>query len=488
MSGIVTPNDMTSNSVNIAPPPPVTGLTTTVNSQNAITLTWASGGGTTTGFKIMYATTDIVTDCSTGTEVPQGSITGSSHMVTGLNQAHQYFFRVCALNDNNNVDTSNGVSANDFTDLASGQIKILFKKTFNATGISGKVLQLSSFVGDIDKDGKDDYVENYSNAGGIDSYNLKSQLNSIFSFSLPEGLSAVPTTVTSAGDYNNDGTDDLVVGALLFEDSGIQKGIVKVLSGTNGSELFSQLGNNHFGARVGSMGDLNGDGYSEIFTVEHGSSHSFKIFSGIDNSVLHNIPGTAIYSAANIGDYNNDGKNDYAIIDGTNIKVYSGLDNSILFSVTPTTDIGNSHFVKAAGDLNNDGFADLVVGLPEDNSSSGKLIVYSGQDNSIIFSKTGSGFTKYMGLYASSFYDFNNDGYNDLLVCTGSLVGDPNNIYIYSGNNGAELLATKMEAPYDSSPQVCDGTGDYNGDGKNDILIYTYINPYKHYLLMASPY
>ncbi len=92
-----------------AAPPNPTGPGSTANSSVQITVTWASGGGTTASYKIAYQTGSTPADCNSGT-ITTSSVASKS--ITGLTPNTQYYFRICALNGNGTPDVSSGVVTN----------------------------------------------------------------------------------------------------------------------------------------------------------------------------------------------------------------------------------------------------------------------------------------------------------------------------------------------------------------------------------------
>lgn len=104
-----------------AAPPDPTGFTATAASASAIDLAWTSGDGSTADFRIAYQTgATAPDDCASGTTISKDQITGVSHSVTGLSASTQYAFRVCAINANNPVDVSAGVTATATTNASGG--------------------------------------------------------------------------------------------------------------------------------------------------------------------------------------------------------------------------------------------------------------------------------------------------------------------------------------------------------------------------------
>ena len=99
-----------------AAPPNPTGQSATVNSHSQITLNWNSGGGTTADYRIAYQSGGTApSNCSSGTQIGEGSISAASHVITGLTHETQYSFRICAINANSTPNVSSGVTTSGTT-------------------------------------------------------------------------------------------------------------------------------------------------------------------------------------------------------------------------------------------------------------------------------------------------------------------------------------------------------------------------------------
>jgi hypothetical protein len=235
----------------------------------------------------------------------------------------------------------------------------------------------------------------------------------------------------TAGDLNNDGKDDLVVGIPLKVVDGTFGGMIHVFFGssslitTTGDFQLSQnssgiAGSVESGDSFGwtlATGDFNGDSYSDIAvgnpSEDVGSASgagSINIIFGsasgptsTGNYVLHKdssgVTGTASLGdsfgyALSSGDYNNDGWADLAVssIETVNgepgagaVYVFlganagpSGSTDSLFSQETQGIDGGaewNDHFGEAlaSGDFNGDGYSDLLVGVPWEEVSSEDL-------------------------------------------------------------------------------------------------------------------
>ena len=240
-------------------------------------------------------------------------------------------------------------------------------------------------------------------------------------------------SVSSAGDVNGDGIDDLIIGASYTVPNGVSSGESYVVFGSNAGfdaaiELDSLDRRNGFVLNgmetpafngrsvVSDAGDINGDGFDDL------------------------IIGSAYYSSQ-LGD-NYDG---YATVsDGRSYVVFgsgagfdtvinlSSLDGSNGFVVAANKGAGYS--VSSAGDFNGDGFDDLIIG----QYAGFKGRRYSGESYVVFGSSAGF----------------------DAAIELDSL----------DGRNGFVLTSTDE---YNSAGYSVSGAGDVNGDGFDDLIIGT---------------
>ena len=285
-----------------------------------------------------------------------------------------------------------------------------------------------------------------------------------------------PNSVSGAGDVNGDGVPDLIVGAQHEVGNGdgiFFRGIVWVVSGVDGDVLYNfddaspdtSLGDGFIGSSVSGAGDVNGDGFDDLIlgiTVGSGTSGSgiagAKVISGFDGSVLYNFAqaSTIDTSVGGAGDVNGDGFDD-VIVARNGAQVFSGSDGSILYSFSGDT-------VSDAGDVNGDGFADLIVGDRTLFSNAPRSAqVYSGSDGSLLYDFGADPTFEPFGSAISGAGDVNGDGFDDLIVGgTSSINGSV--ARVYSGSDGSVLYDFDRGSPVS-------GAGDVDGDGFDDLIV-----------------
>lgn len=148
------------------------------------------------------------------------------------------------------------------------------------------------------------------------------------------------------------------------------------------------------------------------------------------------------------------------------VTVYSGLDNSVIWQVE--TPFGS---VAGAGDVDADGYDDIVVGGPGYDlvgQNSGIVQVYSGADASLLYQFFGDANELVLGRIVSRIGDTNGDGYPDILAGAPN-GGSSGRVYIWSGVDGSNLLTLQLEGG--AGGDSLDGAGDVDGDGAGDFII-----------------
>jgi hypothetical protein len=308
-------------------------------------------------------------------------------------------------------------------------------------------------------------------------------------------------SVSGAGDTDGDGFDDLVVGAPYHGYGASFTGLARVFSGRDGSVLFTSYGDSladQLGHAVSEAGDVDDDGFDDIIVgapgddVQGDASGSARVISGVNGAVIHTFNGLweddqLGRSVGSVGDVDQDGHDD--LIVGTirdqatglywgNARVFSGADASLLFA--PVGDDGWDNFgisVSGAGDVNGDAVPDFIVGdnLDATGGVLGSATVFSGQDGSILHIFSGNGIWDGFGESVSGAGDVDGDGFDDLVVGARNEDVVPGQgtgfARVYSGLDGSVLMTVKGASYNDALGTSVSGAGDVDGDGLDEVII-----------------
>jgi hypothetical protein len=343
-------------------------------------------------------------------------------------------------------------------------------------------------------------------------------------------------SVSGAGDLNNDGYDDIVVGSWGYDSSssGGEGAAYVLLGGSNGrtpSGFFSELSTpvsgpdwmsvskaaaklvgeavgDRAGMLVSGAGDVNKDGYADLLVGsqldDDGDTDAgavYLLLGGCDNSVACGSSLTGFWKGLTVSGT--------ATLKIANVKMTGEATNDLI-------DIE----ATSAGDVNGDGYGDIVIGASREDSvatdagvsylllggcdgsagcgglTTGLFLtatsgVMSLGDANVIF--TGDSTSQMSGRSIAGIGDTNDDGYGDLLIGASQLKGG-SAYFLYGGNDGsgsgstASGLFAKVgssgtvplknsdfiymgESTGDGAGWSVSATGDLNGDGYFDFLI-----------------
>jgi hypothetical protein len=258
---------------------------------------------------------------------------------------------------------------------------------------------------------------------------------------------------------------------------------------------FEGAGSNHqLGRSVSGAGDVNGDGYDDVIVgtriVAPGNSvdaGQAKVYSGEDGSVLLTLDGLKVgdgfgFSVSGAGDVNKDGYDDVIVgapyfkdpLSGDQVGaayVFSGVDRKIIHTMEGS-DWRFGHSVSGAGDVNKDGYDDFIVGAPYEENNDGVVRVYSGKDKSLLDDVSTGG---RCGWSVSGAGDVNKDGWVDYIVgaprSNGDTTTQTGSAHVISGYDGEILHTVDGLRSYDHLGTSVSGAGDVNADGYDDFIV-----------------
>jgi hypothetical protein len=279
-------------------------------------------------------------------------------------------------------------------------------------------------------------------------------------------------SVASAGDVNGDGYGDVIVGAYHYQAGESNEGAAFVFLGSSSgigdggpTTAAAQLESNQPGAGLGGsvagLGDVNGDGYDDVIvgaaSYDAGQGHfqgAAFVFTGSSAGITDGNPSTAA---------------------------------ARLYSDRPDGSFGAS--VAGAGDVNGDGYADVIVGAPlyvVNDEVSGTAFVFHGSASGIADANAAASAARLepdrpgrFGNSVAGAGDMNGDGFADVIVGAPDydhdlVTPDSGAVYLYRGSAtglaqpvGAKFEVIQQRASFGASVA---GAGDVNGDGYSDVI------------------
>jgi hypothetical protein len=375
-------------------------------------------------------------------------------------------------------------------------------------------------------------------------------------------------SVSGAGDINGDGFDDLIVGGYQYAglyDTNPNAFVVFGKAGefadiniddffqsatSDGFRIFGEMSIDDIsGARVASAGDFNGDGFDDILfgtLYPDGIGAAYVIFGkpdGFENIDLASLaPGAGFailganlydlagYSVSGAGDVNGDGLDDIIIGAPYANEATGGGEAYVIFGKETgfdTIDLSNlapgagfiiqgksgstaGWSVSGAGDVNGDGFDDVIVGAPYADGGAGKTATVGAGEAYIIFGKAGDfgtidlsrlkrqdGFTiegdeagDLAGWSVSGAGDLNNDGFDEFIVGAPGGDGggvDAGEVYVFfgkahgfrtidlgkfeAGKGRSDGFIIEGDVANDRAGWSVSRAGDVDGDGVDDLIV-----------------
>jgi hypothetical protein len=304
--------------------------------------------------------------------------------------------------------------------------------------------------------------------------------------------------VSTAGDINGDGVDDLIVGAWRADSNGSASGSSYVvfgrrtgvfesaialssLDGNTGFRLDGVAADDLSGASVSAAGDINSDGFDDL------------VIGALDADPNGNPSGSSyvVFGRSSV------------FTSAMNLSSLDGFTGFRLDGVAAYDRSGIA--VSGAGDINGDGIDDLLIGahgadvngvssgssyvvFGRSTNSFGSAISLATLDGSTGFRLDGVAALDFSGSAVSAAGDINGDGVDDLII--GAFGAAPNgnssgSTYVVFGRStGSFLSAINLSsldgnsgfrldgvARSDLSGATVSAAGDINGDGIDDLII-----------------
>jgi len=354
----------------------------------------------------------------------------------------------------------------------------------------------------------------------------------------PGGLASAPSWIAesnqpgahlgdklaSAGDVNGDGYDDVVIGAALYDSSFTDAGAAFLYlgsaAGLQSEPAWMAIGD-QVGAELGgcaqAAGDVNADGYDDVIVgawlASHGELYEGRafVYLGSDTGLAaqpgwegegDDVLSAYGYFCASAGDVNADGYDDIVVgarrwagnglVEEGRVFVYHGGPSGPSLAADWTCDAGREKseaggYTISAGDVNADGFDDLLVGVfrwENPDLDEGKAMLFLGSASGLahvpVWEVEGGIPRNNFGYHLDGAGDVNGDGFDDVIVSAPGV--DTNEFEFHNAGEATLWMGSADGLPAmpvwtlggeqaEMRIEAVRGVGDVNGDGFDDVAV-----------------
>jgi hypothetical protein len=218
-------------------------------------------------------------------------------------------------------------------------------------------------------------------------------------------------------------------------------------------------------------------------TVMLGASAHSQLWESCDFATFDGEGNGSNYGfvADNAGDVDGDGFNDVIVsapaFEGGagKVYVYSGHTGALLFDFVGAPGENAGRSVASAGDVDGDGFDDVIIGAPGSGSMAGKAYVLAGPNGAFErMHSAGVAGDRFGASVGGGGQDVDGDGFDDVII------GAPNDdsaflnagrAFVFSGSDGGELQRVDGLAAGDNLGHAVDLIGDGNSDGRSEFIL-----------------
>lgn len=465
---------------------------------------------------------------------------GSTLGWTSITYADGYQVQLSTGRTFSSVSETGSPTTNSYAPTSTGVLfwRVRAKEESNYSGWSQIwEITLGKAAGDINGDGYADAIigaygadgggtdkgQAYIYYGGITGFKITQEANVIITGEADSD--ALGVSVALAGDVNKDGYTDIIVGA---DQANVLRGkaylyfggpsLPKFLTPAQADVTFSGItGKDYLGCSVSSAGDVNGDGYADVIVGAYGFDGALakgRAYIYYGGASMDNTPDITLTgendsdrfgdTVAAAGDVNGDGYADVIVsargwpsasFQGKSYIFFGGAapDSSSEVTISAQTAGDNLRAVSTAGDMNGDGYADVIMGAYGADGGGldkGQAYVFLGSSTfsgdksttSANLTISGGANDDYLGCAVSTAGDINKDNYSDILIGASGANGggtDKGQAYVFLGSSnpsGSKAITDAYatitgQADFDALGVSVSSVADFNLDTYPDIIL-----------------